>query len=89
MLRDNKTPAVNTQQANYTAPTPFPDYKIPITPEVWQTLMEQLSKTNQDKELLKKAYKKKAQLNQVLVPKVTKQNWASTTKIKVTNKRHR
>ena len=44
--------------------------ETPITAEVWQTLMEQLNKVNQNNKLFKKAYKKKAQQNQALATKV-------------------
>ena len=84
------TPIINTQQASYTGPTLFSatnptlskaiTAEIPITTEVWKTPMEQFTKVNEDNELLKKAYKKKAQQNHVYVARATQQNQALATK---------
>ena len=43
--------------------------KSPITAKVWQTLMKQLNRVNQDNELMKRTYKKKVHQNQTLVTK--------------------
>ena len=65
-----QTPIVNTQQANYPGPTLFPDTNLnlsqtitaeaPITSEIWQILMEQLNKENQDNKPLKKRHIKES-----------------------------
>lgn len=48
--------------------------------------MEQLNKVNKDNKLLKRAYKKKAQQNQVLVAKVTQQKQTLATEAKISTK---
>ena len=48
--------------------------------------MEQLNEVNEDNKLLKRAYKKKAQQNQVLVAKVTQQDQTLATKAKISTK---
>ena len=60
--------------------------ETPITTGVWQTLMVQCTKVNQDNKLLKKAYKKKAQQSQVLVARTTQQNQALATEAKTSTK---
>ena len=59
-------PVANTQQVSYTGPSLFPatnptlsqtiTAETPITAEIWQILMEQLNKANQENNLLKKGY---------------------------------
>ena len=87
-----QTPIVITQQANYTCPSLFPasnpmlsqtiTAETPTTSEIWQTLIEQLKKANQDDNLLKRHIKKKAEQSQVLVAKVAQQNQTSANKSK-------
>ena len=55
------------------------------TPEVWQILMEELNKVNQDSKLLKKAYKKKTQQNQVSVARAAQQSQATKAKTSTHN----
>ena len=48
--------------------------------------MKQLSKVNQDIDLLRESYKNKAQQNQVLFAKAVQQNQASATEAKTQTK---
>ena len=65
-----QTLIVNTHQTSCADPTLFPAQTItaetPITADIWQSLMEQLHKVNQDSKLLKKACKRKVQQNQAV-----------------------
>ena len=82
-----QVPMVNPQQANYinstllTAKSTTLSKTITantlITAEIWQTLIEHLNKANQENKLLKKACKKKAQQNQMLVAEAA---WAKLGK---------
>ena len=75
-----KTLIVNTQQASYIvqilflATNPTLSQTITAETQMCQILMEELNKVNQDKKLLKKANKRKAQQNQILLAKVVQQN---------------
>ena len=70
LAQRQQTPIVNTQQAGCTGPTLLPATnpilfptmcaETPMTAEIWQTLMEQLNKANQENKLLNNTYKKKA-----------------------------
>ena len=91
-----QTPVVNVHQTSCADPTLFPatnpilsktiTAEAPVTAEVWQTLMEQLNKANQDNESLKKGILKESSTKPGIGCQSYSKNQALVAKVKTSTK---